>query len=104
MSVLPAISFAPVVTVARYVVPDNRSTFGLNVAISPLYVTTPGTSTNPFFNVKVRVLIDDMSINSLNVAVTLVLSDTLTAFDNGDVKITVGLVTSGALPVVKLHV
>jgi hypothetical protein len=54
---LPAMSFAPVVTVAVYVAVGSRLAEGMKVALFAVYDTTPATNDVPFFKVKVEELI-----------------------------------------------
>jgi hypothetical protein len=63
------------------VVPYARAAEGVNIAVMPLYVTTPATAfpSGPA-SVKVpAVVIEDELIATLNVAVTFVLMTTLVA-------------------------
>jgi hypothetical protein len=62
------------------VVPYARTAAGVNVAVTPLYVTAPATATPPGpITVKVPVVIEAGFIAILKVAVTVVLMVTFVA-------------------------
>jgi len=102
---LPAVSLAPTVIVAVYVVLFARFAVGSKVAVLPEYVTEPATGADPGpVTRNVALLIELGSIASLNVAVTLLLRATLLAPLAGLVETTVGAVVSVAVFVVKVQV
>src|SRR5512143_1640185 len=88
-SALPAKSLAPVVIVASYTVLAARLLAGVKVAVVPTWVTVPTTGVNPWFSVKVAVLMDSGSIASLKVALMFWLSGTAVAAFAGTVRVTV---------------
>ena len=98
---MPALSFAPAVIVAVYVVEYARLLDGVNVAVVPVYVTVPVT---PLFKVNVAVLTVDAVIVSLNVAVIAEFTATFVALLAGLTDVTVGGVVSAVVPVVNVHV
>lgn len=101
---LPAASLMPVSNVAIYVVLSASGTFGVKVAVFPVYVTTPATvAFVALFRVNVAVVIVDASRFSLNVAVTAVLVATPVALTAGEVAVMVGGVVSEADPVVNVQ-
>ena len=84
-----------------------RAVAGLKVAIcvAASYDTTPITDAPAVTaRLNVAVVIVKGSIGSLNVTLTVLLTQTPTAPSPGLVELTVGGVVSGATPVVKLHV
>jgi len=103
---LPAASCAPVPICAVQIVLAGNTAAGVNVATLPLtaYPTVPETG-EPLgqASVKIALVSVSASIDSLKLAVMSELMDTATALAAGLVELTVGAVTSGAKPVVKLQ-
>ena len=83
----PNSPWAPVVIVAVYVVPNASGAFGLNVAVVPHELTTPGTA-GEIVNVAAPIVA--ATIFSENVAVTATSRATFTALSAGLVDATVG--------------
>jgi len=81
----------------------NKTTKGLSVATTPVYVTRPCTAIVPLFRVNEASVIESGSIASLNVANKLELNPASVARFTGKVEITMGAVPSGAEPVVKVQ-
>ena len=87
---LPAISFAPVVIKTSYVVPAAKAFVGVNVAIFPDEVTSPGTTVVPCFTTNVVLLIVEASISILKVAEMSAERSTFVVLSVGAVVLTVG--------------
>jgi hypothetical protein len=68
---VPAELVAPVVIVAVYTVPYAKLAAGVNVAVTPLYVTVPATAAPPVpVTVNVEALIEAGLMDSLKVALS----------------------------------
>jgi hypothetical protein len=95
----PAASFAPVVTVAVYVVEWRRGDPGVKVAVLDPRETEPGTGVVPRVRWKVEAVSVATSMASLNVAVMAALVATPAAPSTGLVAATVGgVVSAGVSP------
>src|SRR5689334_7649955 len=71
---LPAKSFTRVVTVALYTLLASRSESGLKLAITPAYVTVPGTDVVPCIKPMDDALMVDASIPSLKVIASVLVN------------------------------
>jgi hypothetical protein len=97
-SAFPETSFAPVVIVAVYVVPEASAGDGVNVAVfvAALYATAPATAALVAVTLTVNVLVVSVvaSIALLNVALITAFVGTFVARLAGEVDTTVGAVVS----------
>ena len=96
ISGLPANVLAPVVTVTVYADKARKTSVGVNVAVVPAYVTTPGTTVVLCVTIMVDELIVAGSIATLKEMIIELFRGTAVALLAGVVAVTVG-VTAGTL-------